>query len=121
MDFLYGEAFTESSPEAYERLILDVLIGDATLFPRNDEVEAVLGGDRPARGVLGRHARRSCTAPASGDRGRPTRCSPATAGSGGGHEQRTMTTLWDTTGTEVVKALAAERRSRPARWPAAWR
>jgi glucose-6-phosphate 1-dehydrogenase len=40
MDFLYGEAFTESSPEAYERLILDVLLGDATLFPRNDEVDA---------------------------------------------------------------------------------
>jgi glucose-6-phosphate 1-dehydrogenase len=40
MDFLYGEAFTESSPEAYERLLLDVLLGDATLFPRNDEVEA---------------------------------------------------------------------------------
>ena len=40
MDFLYGEAFTEASPEAYERLILDVLLGDATLFPRNDEVEA---------------------------------------------------------------------------------
>jgi len=39
MDFLYGEAFTESSPEAYERLVLDVLIGDATLFPRNEEVE----------------------------------------------------------------------------------
>src|SRR5207249_1570713 len=33
MDFLYGEAFTESSPEAYERLILDVLIGDARLSP----------------------------------------------------------------------------------------
>ena len=40
MDFLYGEAFTESSPEAYERLILDVLVGDSTLFPRNAEVEA---------------------------------------------------------------------------------
>jgi glucose-6-phosphate 1-dehydrogenase len=40
MDFLYGEAFTESSPEAYERLILDVLLGDATLFPRNEEVDA---------------------------------------------------------------------------------
>jgi glucose-6-phosphate 1-dehydrogenase len=40
MDFLYGEAFTESSPEAYERLILDVLLGDATLFPRNEEVAA---------------------------------------------------------------------------------
>ena len=39
MDFLYGEAFTESSPEAYERLLLDVLLGDATLFPRNAEVE----------------------------------------------------------------------------------
>ncbi|MDQ2797314.1 MAG: glucose-6-phosphate dehydrogenase, partial [Actinomycetota bacterium] len=40
MDFLYGESFTESSPEAYERLILDVLLGDSTLFPRNAEVEA---------------------------------------------------------------------------------
>ena len=40
MDFLYGESFTESSPEAYERLILDVLVGDATLFPRSEEVEA---------------------------------------------------------------------------------
>ncbi len=40
MDFLYGEAFTESSPEAYERLILDVMIGDSTLFPTNEEVEA---------------------------------------------------------------------------------
>ncbi|MCW2495071.1 glucose-6-phosphate dehydrogenase [Jatrophihabitans sp.] len=40
MDFLYGEAFTEASPEAYERLILDVLLGDSTLFPRNAEVEA---------------------------------------------------------------------------------
>jgi glucose-6-phosphate 1-dehydrogenase len=40
MDFLYGQAFTESSPEAYERLILDVLLGDATLFPQAAEVEA---------------------------------------------------------------------------------
>jgi glucose-6-phosphate 1-dehydrogenase len=40
MDFLYGEAFTEASPEAYERLVLDVLLGDATLFPRSEEVEA---------------------------------------------------------------------------------
>ena len=40
MDFLYGASFTESSPEAYERLILDVLLGDQTLFPRNEEVDA---------------------------------------------------------------------------------
>jgi glucose-6-phosphate 1-dehydrogenase len=39
MDFAYGESFTESSPEAYERLILDVLIGDPPLFPRQREVE----------------------------------------------------------------------------------
>jgi glucose-6-phosphate 1-dehydrogenase len=39
MDFAYGESFTVSSPEAYERLILDVLIGEAPLFPRHEEVE----------------------------------------------------------------------------------
>ncbi|MDP9182779.1 MAG: glucose-6-phosphate dehydrogenase [Actinomycetota bacterium] len=39
MDFSYGEAFTENSPEAYERLLLDVLLGDASLFPQNEEVE----------------------------------------------------------------------------------
>jgi glucose-6-phosphate 1-dehydrogenase len=39
MDFAYGDSFTENSPEAYERLILDVLLGDAPLFPRHEEVE----------------------------------------------------------------------------------
>ncbi|WP_353953689.1 glucose-6-phosphate dehydrogenase [Knoellia sp. S7-12] len=39
MDFGYGRAFTESSPEAYERLILDVLLGEPPLFPRHEEVE----------------------------------------------------------------------------------
>ena len=39
MDFVYGGSFTESSPEAYERLILDVLLGDPPLFPRHEEVE----------------------------------------------------------------------------------
>ncbi|MCP2170242.1 glucose-6-phosphate dehydrogenase [Goodfellowiella coeruleoviolacea] len=39
MDFGYGHAFTESSPEAYERLLLDVLLGEPSLFPVNDEVE----------------------------------------------------------------------------------
>ncbi|MGH3240790.1 MAG: glucose-6-phosphate dehydrogenase [Spirillospora sp.] len=39
MDFAYGESFTETSPEAYERLLLDVLIGDPPLFPRQEEVE----------------------------------------------------------------------------------
>jgi glucose-6-phosphate 1-dehydrogenase len=39
MDFQYGGAFTEDSPEAYERLILDVLLGDPPLFPQHEEVE----------------------------------------------------------------------------------
>jgi glucose-6-phosphate 1-dehydrogenase len=40
MEFLYGTAFMSQSPEAYERLILDAMRGDATLFTRNDEVDA---------------------------------------------------------------------------------
>jgi glucose-6-phosphate 1-dehydrogenase len=39
MDFRYGSAFTESSPEAYERLLLDMLRGEPSLFPVNAEVE----------------------------------------------------------------------------------
>jgi glucose-6-phosphate 1-dehydrogenase len=39
MDFGYGTAFTEASPEAYERLLLDVLLGEPSLFPTNTEVE----------------------------------------------------------------------------------
>jgi glucose-6-phosphate 1-dehydrogenase len=39
MDFAYGGSFTETSPEAYERLILDVLLGEPPLFPRHEEVE----------------------------------------------------------------------------------
>ncbi len=40
MDFLYDAAFASESPEAYERLLLDALFGDSTLFTRHDEVEA---------------------------------------------------------------------------------
>jgi glucose-6-phosphate 1-dehydrogenase len=40
MEFLYGTSFLSQSPEAYERLILDAMRGDATLFTRNDEVES---------------------------------------------------------------------------------
>ena len=40
MEFLYGTAFPSQSPEAYERLIMDAMRGDATLFTRDDEVEA---------------------------------------------------------------------------------
>jgi glucose-6-phosphate 1-dehydrogenase len=40
MDFHYGSTFGGTSPEAYERLLLDVIAGDATLFMRRDAVEA---------------------------------------------------------------------------------
>jgi glucose-6-phosphate 1-dehydrogenase len=39
MDFHYASSFGKSSPEAYERLLLDAMAGDATLFARRDEVE----------------------------------------------------------------------------------
>jgi glucose-6-phosphate 1-dehydrogenase len=39
MDFLYGGSFRTGLPEAYERLILDAMLGDATLFTRADEIE----------------------------------------------------------------------------------
>jgi len=39
MDFLYGGAFREGLPDAYERLLLDAMLGDATLFTRSDEIE----------------------------------------------------------------------------------
>ena len=41
MEFRYGTSFLSESPEAYERLILDAMRGDATLFTRNDEIEAL--------------------------------------------------------------------------------
>ncbi|HLJ04278.1 MAG TPA: glucose-6-phosphate dehydrogenase [Solirubrobacteraceae bacterium] len=43
MEFHYGTSFMSESPEAYERLILDAMRGDATLFTRNDEIEALWG------------------------------------------------------------------------------
>ncbi len=39
MDFQYGDSFVDTSPEAYERLILDVLLGEPPLFPNSTEVD----------------------------------------------------------------------------------
>jgi glucose-6-phosphate 1-dehydrogenase len=40
LDFAFRAGFAEAAPEAYERLLLDVMLGDATLFIREDEVDA---------------------------------------------------------------------------------
>ena len=77
MEFLYGTAFMSQSPEAYERLILDTMRGDATLFTRADEVEAALGDLRPDPPALG------------GGRPRPAPLLVRLAGPrGGGHAAR---------------------------------
>ena len=107
MDFLYGEAFTESSPEAYERLILDVLLGDATLFPHAAEVEASWRVIDPLEDVWAGTRAGALPGRRVGTRGGRRDARPRRAAPGGGHDRR----LWDTTGTEVVKALAAERRT----------
>ena len=39
MDMSYGAAFLEEAPDAYERLLLDAMVGDPTLFIRSDEVD----------------------------------------------------------------------------------
>lgn len=40
MDFSYGDSFGEEAPDAYERLLLDAIVGDSTLYTRRDEIEA---------------------------------------------------------------------------------
>src|SRR5216684_912242 len=51
MDFNYGSSFGERSPEAYETLLLDAMIGDATLYTRQDMVEASWGVVEPIQKV----------------------------------------------------------------------
>ena len=68
MDFMYGGAFRTDLPEAYERLILDAMLGDQTLFTRSDEVEeqwALVDAIVATGSATGRPSR--TTRPARGD------------------------------------------------------
>jgi glucose-6-phosphate 1-dehydrogenase len=63
MEFLYDTSFAGTPPEAYERLLLDAMTGDSTLFTRKDEVEAawtlvssILRGWQRARGPVPTYA-----------------------------------------------------------------
>ena len=94
MDFVYGGSFTESSPEAYERLILDVLLGDPPLFPRHEEVELSWQILDPILEFWESKGSRSPTRRAAGAPRARTRCWPATDAPGGGHDQ--MIALTDT-------------------------
>ena len=51
MDFSYGAAFIEEPPDAYERLLLDAMVGDPTLFIRSDEVDTAWGVVQPLQDV----------------------------------------------------------------------
>ena len=91
MDFRYGTAFAVPPPEAYERLLLDVMLGDPTLFTRTDEVESawrfittILDAWEQPRRPAARHLRRRQLGPA---RGRRTARRPM-GRSGGGCKRR---------------------------------
>ena len=56
MDFTYGSAFSVDSPDAYETLILDALLGDASLFTRADEVEGAWAHRHADHRRVGRRA-----------------------------------------------------------------
>ena len=89
MDFAYGDSFTENSPEAYERLILDVLLGDAPLFPTPRGGRDVLGDPRSDPGQLGVPRKAGGYPPRTWGPVSPMRCLPVTAAPGGDHDPST--------------------------------
>ena len=104
MDFQYGDSFTQSSPEAYERLILDVLLGDARCSPTRRGGD-VLAHPRPGAQQLGEertagpvHLRRLGPQIRLRDDGQRRT-----------HLEAAMIRLEDTTGNLVQSAISAER------------
>ncbi len=89
MDFGYGHAFTEASPEAYERLILDVLLGEPPLFPRHEEVELSWKILDPIEEYWATQGQPEPYRPGTWGPARPTSCWPATDAPGDGHDRRT--------------------------------
>ena len=84
MDFNYGSSFGERSPSAYETLLVDAMVGDATLYTRQDMVEASWQAVEP---ILDNWTERRSIFrimnPAPGVRRKPTRCSRELDTSGG--------------------------------------
>ncbi|MBK8408045.1 MAG: 6-phosphogluconolactonase [Sandaracinaceae bacterium] len=84
LSFDYGEVFGEESAPAYERLLLDAMEGDATLFLRADEIEACWRFADAIRSAWRATTRRPCCRirRAPGARPPPTRCSTAARAAG---------------------------------------
>ena len=107
MDFGYGQSFAEESPDAYERLLLDVMLGDQTLFIRRDETEAAWRAVMPILEAWEADpAPRAFppTKPAAGDPAGPATCSEPTAFAGAGYERH-------------CRSLAAVTVHVPRTWP----
>ena len=85
MDFAYGDSFTESSPEAYERLILDVLLGEPPLFPATRKWRCP-GASSTQSWRTGLRTVPRSTRLEPGVLILPMKCSSATAEPGGDHE-----------------------------------
>ena len=89
MDFRYGTAFAVPPPEAYERLLLDVMLGDPTLYTRTDEVESAWRFITP---ILDAWQQPDAPPPVTyvagswGPEPRPMSCSRPTARSGDGSD-----------------------------------
>ena len=88
MEFRYATSFGAEPPEAYERLLLETMLGDSTLFARRDEVETAWAWLDPLLNAWARRSarRRSCIRRNVGPGG-GRRLSSATGASGGGRER----------------------------------
>ena len=93
MDFSYGAAFLEEPPDAYERLLLDAMVGDPTLFIRSDEVDTAWGIVQPLLDAWSSDDPRRwpATPRVPGGPARPTPSSSET-GANGGRRNRTSQT-----------------------------
>jgi glucose-6-phosphate 1-dehydrogenase len=105
MDLLYGTAFLEEAPDAYQRLLLDLMLGDPTLFIRADEAEYAWSILEPVM-----RAWSPPTRPGPGVQKRPTSSSSATGGGGGDRDRRDA----QLAGRGTHERRADRARARPA-------
>ena len=111
MEFLYGTAFLSQSPEAYERLILDAMRGDATLFTRDDEVEAQWRIIDPILEAWGDSSPAAAAVPGRVARAGGGRLDCSSRGTAGGRSERARdATGWTASG---ASRTPRPRRSRP--------
>ena len=123
MDFSYAEGFGASGHSAYETLLVDCMLGDATLFTRTNGVEAAWRVVDPIIAAMGGQSSSArlpnyCTRLAHGARPRPTRSLPVTEPRGARREEANMSVRrWVrigafaavglTTATEIAHGQAA--------------